>query len=124
MREKVEKLIRQWQEILHLNDWQIEVQVRNRPSKRGAIVFPDFRYRKATITVYNHHLFVEEYILHELLHLVVGDFTNLLSLLAENKLSNQEKQLLLFSEDQLVEKLTNILLEVRNRAGATEKEDR
>jgi len=110
MLQRIEEMVRRWQEILHLKDWDIEVEFRNHAHKRGAMIQPDFRYKKARIIVFNHHLFVEEYILHELLHLVVGEFIFLLSFFVEDKLSQQEKNLLAISEDQLVEKLTRILL--------------
>ena len=110
MLQRIEEMVRRWQEILHLKDWDIEVEFRNHAHKRGAMIQPDFRYKKARIIVFNHHLFVEEYILHELLHLVVGEFMFLLSFFVEDKLTQQEKNLLAISEDQLVEKLTRILL--------------
>ena len=102
-------IIEKWKYLLNLQDWRIEVQFRKRGQK-GVQIYPDYRYREAIIVICGKNLPLEEYILHELFHLVVGEMTGLIFELLEERISAEEENLLLFEEDRLVEKLTRLFL--------------
>jgi hypothetical protein len=110
MQEQIEELVRRWQDRLNLNDWNIQVVVIGHPNRKGAVIYPDFRYRKARLVVYDSRLNLEEYVLHELMHLVVGEFSNLVVRILKDRMTTQEQDLLGHEEDRLVEKLTWMLL--------------
>lgn len=107
---KALKLVKKWQEILALQDWVIIVFFKNKSKSKGASISPNYRYRKATLTIYNHQLNLEEYVLHELLHLIVGEYTALVFGLLQDRMTSQEASILNREEDRVVEKLTQIIL--------------
>jgi len=109
MEEMVFLIIEKWKYLLNLQDWRIEVQFRKRGQK-GAQIYPDYRYREAIIVICGKDIPLEEYILHELLHLVVGEMTELIFEFLEERITVQEENLILFEEDRLVEKLTRLFL--------------
>ena len=109
MEEMVFLIIEKWKDFLNLRDWKIEVQFKKR-GQRGVKIYPDYRYREAIIVICGKDLPLEEYILHELLHLVVGEMTDLIFEYFKERMTFQEENLILFEEDRLVEKLTRLFL--------------
>lgn len=104
-------LAESWRDILRLNHWDLKVCLKN--FKNGASIRRDYKYQRATIFI-STSLPVEkysEYILHELLHILVGQILNNVKVLLEDRITQEEANLLLAEEEKVVTQLERIIYE-------------
>ncbi len=112
--ELVISRVQHWQRMLGLMNWRLAVK----PTKKKKYsIQRDFCYQRAIISVGEiGDEPMDEFVCHELLHLVVGEITHLLKLI-DNRLTHQEKELFHEAEERTIEVLIRaihrIMKEVR-----------
>lgn len=120
--KKVEKLVKRWKNQLFLQDWDIEV-VEGKNSKGEAMLYvePDPAYLNAKIYVCP--LFKqlpeevkEECVVHELVHCINAEFSDLFSALLQGELVTQKQKF--DSEERVTQRLTRIILKTLNKSNS------
>jgi hypothetical protein len=79
--KKIESYIKEWKQLLGLNEWRIEANYKTLASEKGpdceAMINPSWEYQSAVLTVYLPTIFdstdreLEYIIVHELVHCLV-----------------------------------------------------
>ncbi|MHA1483532.1 MAG: hypothetical protein ACTSQA_08895 [Candidatus Heimdallarchaeaceae archaeon] len=108
--EALQITVDKWQKKLRLNNWELYVYVKTIQGN-DAVIIPNFKYRFAIIN-FDKGLDVMrmDYIVaHELLHLIAGRTRNLVETYMADRVTLQERLLLLESEEQIVDLLARIL---------------
>lgn len=107
--------LEKWAEILHLSYWQVELEF-SRQTRYAGKIKRDYRYYRAKLTLSSRiqKEQIEEVILHELIHLLVGEIQNKVFIL-KDRLTAAELEQIREAEEQVTERLTKILITTTRR---------
>lgn len=112
-------IVKYWQQVLGLTNWKISLIKTN---KKEYSIRRDYCYLRALISVgkLDDNSLLEEYIIHELLHIPVGLINHHLYRV-RNRLTPEERRRLVEAEEQIVETLARSFLRLRRMVKYSEK---
>jgi len=122
---EIERVIRKWGHLLGLTNWKIFVKKVKNPN--GAEVAVDYVYLRAKVWLHDSIPIeeIEEYLLHELLHIVIGYHYRkyVMEMYEAGRISGEELKFIRMGEEGLVETLVRAFLAVERKGGDKDVEE-